>query len=127
MPLYPREWFADAGAHAMPFAGAGPPALTASGMVHGTNPVFLSSLGAGAAGRGMGMGIGTGAVMSEDLPARLALLEYAFWTERLLAGALSARGSLVQTRYIDQSPTYRTINVALAGGGSKVITYLGTA
>ncbi len=63
----------------------------------------------------------------DDLPARLAMLEYAFWAERLLAGALSARGALVQTKYIDQQPTYRTINVALAGGGSAVITYLGTA
>jgi hypothetical protein len=61
------------------------------------------------------------------LEHRVAQLEHALRLDRLLAGGASALGARVETRHIVENPTYRTVNVALAGGGSQIIRYLGTA
>lgn len=76
-----------------------------------------------AAGRASGSGPDGGG----DLEARVAFLEQAMRLDRLLFGGASALGARVETKHIVENPTYRTANVSLAGGGSQVIRYLGTA
>ena len=62
-----------------------------------------------------------------ELENRVAQLEYLIRVDRLLAGSASATGTEVSPQQISERPTYRTANVALAGGGSQVIRYIGTA
>lgn len=76
---------------------------------------------------GGGSGSGSGSGWGGDLADRVAVLEHLVRWDRLLAGTASSLGARVETKHIVENPTYRTANVSLAGGGSQVIRYLGTA